>query len=118
MAARMISAAATPEPRQAANPFLRSMLRNASIRAPSEDGGRDVGSSGDSPGRKSAGVAFGGRGSTTPARHSYGGRLPPPASFRRSRTINGLLYAREKEASEWTDSGMEAAELDDSNLGR
>src|SRR5438309_1451021 len=38
--------------------------------------------------------------------------------FRRSRTINGLLYAREKEASEWTDSGMEATERADSGVRR
>src|SRR5206468_708599 len=44
-------------------------------------------------------------------------RLPLPA-IRRSHPINGLLYAGEKRASEWTNSGIEAARMTHSGVGR
>src|SRR5207237_7281234 len=42
-------------------------------------------------------------------------RLPPP-DHSKEHPINGLLYAGEKRASEWTNSGIEAARMTHSRV--
>src|SRR3989454_11461420 len=52
-------------------------------------------SSEEFPGTEKRRRRVGGRGSTTPARHSHGGASLLP-TVRRNQSINGLLYARER----------------------
>src|SRR5947209_18559240 len=93
-------------------------LRKASIRSPNDDGRRGgCTHRRNSQVRKSAGVVLEGEGRQRRRVIRMEGAYLLP-TIRRSQSINGLLYARERDASEWTDSGMEAVERGDSNVRR
>src|SRR2546429_7134693 len=91
-------------------------LRKARIRSPSHDRGGCTHRR-NSQVRKSAGVVLEGEGRQRRRVIRMEGAYLLP-TIRRSQSINGLLYARERDASEWTDSGMEAVERGDSNVRR
>src|SRR5436305_5041328 len=106
----MISAAATPS--QVRLRSLRSgyCVRKACILLPNDDGLRGgYAHPRNYQVRKSAGVVLEGEGRQRRRVIRMEGAFLLPA-VRRSQSINGLLYARERDASERTDSGMEAAE--------
>src|SRR2546426_2490626 len=92
----MISATATPSRVRLRTFRSGCCLRKARTRSPNDDGFRGgVCSSEEFSGTEKRRRRVGGRGSTTPARHSHGGAFLLP-TVRRNQSINGLLYARER----------------------
>src|SRR5207302_2177144 len=111
----MVSAAATPS-QVRLRTLLSRILSQRGMHPLTEPRARSrrVYSSRNSQVRKSAGVVLEGEGRQRRRVIRMEGAYLLP-TVRRSQSINGLLYARERDASEWTDSGMEAVERGDSN---